>query len=214
MRLNKLKSIKKLLIILPVFMTQFDLNGQNNEVGINISGIVLDADTKEPIPLVNIINDKRNTGAVSDTLGLFQLTALKGDTILFSELGYKKSYFVVPEVLDDTTNYALVQLLEEDTIILKNITIYDFPTEDEFMNSVLSLNLKKDLDQRGFEAQRDIMNLIKDTYQDEKYYYEFWRDRRIYEITGRIQPNQLLNPISWSNFIRDLKSGYYNKKKE
>ncbi len=214
MRLNKLKSIKKLLIILPVFMTQFDLKGQNNEVGINISGIVLDAVTKEPIPLVNIINDKRNTGAVSDTLGLFQLTALKGDTILFSELGYKKSYFVVPEVLDDTTNYALVQLLEEDTIILKNITIYNFPTEDEFMNSVLSLNLKKDLDQRGFEAQRDIMNLIKDTYQDEKYYYEFWRDRRIYEITGRIQPNQLLNPINWSNFIRDLKSGYYKKKKE
>jgi len=214
MRLNKLKSIKKLFIILPVFMTQFDLNGQNNEVGINISGIVLDAVTKEPVPLVNIINDKRNTGAVSDTLGLFQLTALKGDTILFSELGYKKSYFVVPEILDDTTNYALVQLLEEDTIILKNITIYDFPTEDEFMNSVLSLNLKKDLDQRGFEAQRDIMNLIKDTYQDEKYYYEFWRDRRIYEITGRIQPNQLLNPISWSNFIRDLKSGYYKKKKE
>ena len=55
-----------------------------------MSGVVLDATSKQPLPGVNIIVQGANNGTTSDFDGKFKLSGLKnGDNIVFSFIGYE-----------------------------------------------------------------------------------------------------------------------------
>lgn len=86
----------------------------------NIAGKVVN-EKNEEIGFAHIYNKTNGMGKVSDINGKFDLIAAKGDTILFSFVGYQKhTVRITPEHLD---SYLKV-VLPEDSVLLPSITIY------------------------------------------------------------------------------------------
>ena len=84
--------IKKLFFLLLIFTSAISLNSNAQDKKlVQFSGIVIHADSLEPLPFVNIINVSRNyRGTYTDMRGFFSLVVSVGDTVQISCLGYKK----------------------------------------------------------------------------------------------------------------------------
>lgn len=67
-----------------------------------IRGIVLDADTKEPVPFVNIGITRSMTGTVSDENGQYQLRIPSlMDVVAFSSIGYQTENIEVKKLIEN-----------------------------------------------------------------------------------------------------------------
>ncbi len=93
---------------------------------VTVSGLLLDAETKTPIPYANIGIKGKSAGTLTDPDGTFQIRIsrdLQDDTLFFSSIGYKQMAFSVKEI-PDTTLYLQknVQLLDNVTIKAKKNT--------------------------------------------------------------------------------------------
>jgi hypothetical protein len=84
------------------------------------------------------------------------------------------------------------------------------PDADYFTNTIVKTELtdvqKRQLD----DFKKDLNSLLEEQYNQNSPYYDQWRYARLYEMTGIVPPNNFLNPMTWSNFIRDWKKD--NKK--
>ncbi|MCX7606994.1 MAG: carboxypeptidase-like regulatory domain-containing protein [Bacteroidia bacterium] len=110
-----------------------------------LSGMVLSVTTGEPIPYVSIRVGRTRRGTVSNSEGFYSLPVVRGDTLFFSALGYKRGRFVLNEYLDayrgDTTQgfiYA-VHYLTEDTIELPTVRISAIRTPEELKVALLNI---------------------------------------------------------------------------
>jgi hypothetical protein len=80
------------------------------------------------------------------------------------------------------------------------------PSEEKFKQVFVSLDLKPNIDQRVVEAKKSLRATLREAYHDEKYYYDIWANRSIYELSPEIPPYYLLDPIRWSQFISDFRA--------
>lgn len=183
--------------------------GQSGEMV--ITGIVLDHDKLEGVIGTTILNESRGGGAVTDSLGLFTLEAMPGDTILFSDIRFVNTSLIVPDVLTGSS-YGIIQVLIPNTTVLKEVKIYSLPSEARFKEIFMSVELKAGMEQKATAAQKSLQTTLREAYEDEKYYYDTWANRSIYELSNEIPPNYLLDPIRWSQFISDFKAEEKKKK--
>ena len=96
---------------------------------IQLSGIVLNADSTDAVPGVNIYVPKKGRGTVSGRFGYFSMPVLEGDTIVFTFIGLKKQSFTVPEKMEND-RISLILTMEVDEIALAEIEVLPYPTED------------------------------------------------------------------------------------
>ena len=85
------------------------------------SGMVIDAQTKEPLPFVNVMLRGTTTGTTTDFDGNFSIkTDKKGDSLIVSYIGYKRAAKAVP-----STNGAggMLFVLESNTTDLPEVVI-------------------------------------------------------------------------------------------
>lgn len=71
------------------------------------SGIIFDAETKQPLPYVSIGVINRGTGTVAQPGGEFHIQLpdeLNGDTVKLSMIGYKSQFYIVSEFKDLCTS--------------------------------------------------------------------------------------------------------------
>lgn len=188
---------------LSVFLLFFTFSGWSQDL-IRFTGVVVDKDQLEPVVGATILNKTRGGGAVSDSIGFFSIKARAGDTLLFTDVRYAKSTFVIPEVLEET-DYGIIQFLIQNAVQLEEVEIFSFPSQESFKSAFLGIDAKPDMNMRALEKQRELMETVRQAYKNERYYYENWADRRLYELTGQIPPNHLLDPIRWTNFLRDFR---------
>ena len=110
---------------------------------IQFSGIVVSQDSVNPVPFVHIIDTRRRTGTVSDYFGYFSFVAQKGDSIRFSSIGYKSNYFVIPDTLT-STKYSLIHIMQSDTVLLKEMIIYPWPSKEQFAKVFVNTDIPND----------------------------------------------------------------------
>src|ERR1035437_3868334 len=117
-----------LLLILCIFIKH--ANAQNktpiapkNKSLIQFSGVVVEMDSLKAVPFTNIFVKNTQHGTVADYFGYFSFVAQKGDTLIFSEIGYARAQFIIPDTLS-TNRYTLIQMLHKDTVFLKGVNIY------------------------------------------------------------------------------------------
>lgn len=182
---------------------------QKDPASIRISGVVVDSDSLQAVPFTAITIKNTTRGTVSDNSGYFSIFAYELDTLVFSNVGYSESTFVVPPNLPEET-YGLVQVLKQDTLLLDEVVVLPWPDPEAFAAAFLALEPKTTLKTRSFKAQKKIQKALDQQLAREKYYYDQMRYSRLYQITGDVPPNNFLNPITWSNFIRDWREGYYD----
>lgn len=190
--------------------------GEDPDV-IQFSGVVVNSDSLDPVSFTNILIKNTRRGTISDFYGYFSFVALKSDTILFSAIGYKESFYVIPDTITGK-RYSLIHVMDSDTILLQPTIIYPWPTEEEFKKAFVNLNIpdddieiaKKNLARA--EMKERAMNFKMDGSMNYKNYIEKETSKLYY--AGQTQPISILNPFAWAEFIKAWKEGKFKSKKK
>lgn len=83
------------LLFLFFILAQISLLGQSVT---KVSGIVMDANTKEALPFVNVTFKGTNVGASTDIDGRYEIsTRFPSDTLLATYIGYEDQYFIIKQ---------------------------------------------------------------------------------------------------------------------
>jgi len=192
-----------LLVFLSVFLFSFSAFSQEEDP-INITGVILDAENMEPVPFTTILIGDGRRGTVADNSGYFSFLSFPGDTITFRSVGYQTTKFIIPKLLEGKT-YSLIELLVRENVLLEEITVFPLPDADYFTETIVKTELT-DMQKRQLDNfKRDLNSLLEEQYRKNKPYYDQWRYARLYEMTGIVPPNNFLNPMTWTDFIRDWK---------
>lgn len=178
-----------------------------------LSGMVLSATTGEPIPYASIRVGRTRRGTVANADGFYSLPVIRGDTLYFSALGYKRARFIISEYLNaytgDTSEkfiYA-VNYLVEDTIQLPTVRISAIRTPEELRTAILNIPLETQT-----QAVRDnvspeliayfLQNLPADPQERIKVAQQRYRDL-YYERTLR-PTYPILDPLAVYRLVRYL----------
>lgn len=178
-----------------------------------LSGMVLSATTGEPIPFVSIRVGRTRRGTVANADGFYSLPVVRGDTLYFSALGYKRARFSFTEYLNaytgDTSQgfiYA-VHYLVEDTIELPTVRITGIRTPEELKTALLNIPLETQTQVAKDNVSPELIayflqNLPPDPQERIKIAQQRYRDL-YYERTLRpVYP--ILDPIAAYRLIRYL----------
>ena len=203
-----------------LFLTAFILghsaaqtqNGKPNLV--QFSGVVV-TDSLMPVPFTNILVRNTYRGTMSDVYGYFSFVAQEGDTILFSAVGFTRSQFVIPDSLGEQ-KYSMIHVMNRDTIQLREISVYPWPSKEQFREAFLNLRLPDDDYQLAMknlspaEMIQRMENLPPDAYQSFRYAMSLDQTKLYY--AGGTPNINLFNPIAWAQFLQAWQNGAYKKK--
>lgn len=207
-----------LTLLSTILFAQQNVKWQESSVNskglIQFSGVVVEGDSLRPVPYTSIIVNNTNRGTISDYYGYFSFVAQKSDTIEFSAIGFNSAQYIIPDTLTSVT-YSLIQVLRTDTIYLKTVEVYPWPSKEQFKHAFLNLNLgdddvskaTKNLDRAALKDQ--MVGMAVDASLNYKYSTQQYQSRLYY--AGQYPPNNLLNPMAWAKFIKAWKSGAFKQ---
>ncbi len=201
---------KSVLLVVVLFLGGFLVSAQDYSKGLTqFSGVVLEADSLDPIRFASIIIKNTNRGTISDAYGYFSFVAEKGDTIVFSSIGFQDAEYVIPDTISGN-RYSLIQVMSTDTIELDEVTVFPWPSREEFKNAFMSLG---ELDEDLINAQNnlemissmDLERIEAMPYGSLNYKYQMQQYQSKLYYSGQYPVNNLMNPIAWASFIKSLK---------
>ena len=208
--------MKKILTILLLSITSTLFAQTNTEKKVvQITGAIVEGDSLQAMPFVHVTVKNSHIGTISDYYGFFSLVAQEGDTIQFSSIGYHRNLFILPDSMEDNS-YSIIHVMIKDTILLKEFSVYPWPTREQFkfafMNEEIPDNgevrAKANLTREALMAAAGGVPMEGST----TYKYELQnRYTKLYQGYGP-EPNRLLDPIAWSKFIKAWKNGDFSKK--
>jgi hypothetical protein len=111
-----------------------------------LSGLVLDKVTGQPIPFTRITTISRKRYAVCNEEGFFSIPTVANDTLVFQSIGYKPATFIFAQYLQDykgdtTQPYIYeIQYMLSDTITLPTVVIYPYKSAEDIRQAVLNNN--------------------------------------------------------------------------
>jgi hypothetical protein len=184
---------------------------------IQLSGkvVVLEIDSLKGMPFASVLIRKKKEGSVTDGKGFFTLVASPGDVVEFISIGYKDAQYIVPDTLK-ATHYSIVQVMKRDTVALEGVTVYPWPSKEEFKAAFLKLNVPNDDLNRAQKnmAADEMRELVNGIAMDGGDNYRYSMEQRYQKLSyiGQYPPNQLLNPFAWAKFIQALKAGKLKRK--
>jgi len=202
------------LIILLICCIQLS-NAQTDKKVIQFSGVVVNGDSLQPVPYTNISLKGSNHGTMSDYFGFFSVVAETYDTIVFSSLGFRRSQYIIPGDLKEN-HYSIIQMLQKDTILLRETVIFPWPTKEQFEIAFVNLQVPDDDLERARKnlSQDKIISISSTMPMDASMNYKNSTQQfntKLYNA-GQIPMNNLLNPIAWAKFVQAWKNGDFKRK--
>ena len=194
------------LLIMCVFTAVSQTSERSTERQVvQIAGVILDNENLQPIPYVNVSVKGTFRGASADANGFFTLVTLAGDVLEFSSIGFRSAIVKISDTIE-SDRYTVYQSLQRDTLELPLTVIYPWPSREKFREAFLNLDVPDD----DFEIARKNV-ILSDLRERARYskmdagmnYKNFIQQRtdRLY-YAGQQQPNNLLNPFAWAQFLR------------
>lgn len=127
--------MKRLIIISIVFYLQLSTGIAQNL----FKGVVVDSDTGNPLPYVNIGIVNSSVGTVSNERGEFTLPLTQeiksSDTLRFSSIGYQSFSWQVSEVKKQFNGESMVVKMKKATIELKQIVISSKGSKEKILGN-------------------------------------------------------------------------------
>lgn len=203
--------ISFLILISSIIYSQDELDRQDV---IQLSGVLVSGDSLQAVSYANIYNVNTNEGHMSSYSGFFSFPAHPGDSLVFSSIGYKSSYYKLPDTLTHI-NYSLVHIIEPDTVKLDELTIRPWPTYEQFKKIFNDIEVpKSDLDRakENLDKIAEIdpnLNHKPDASISYKFQMKEYQTKLYYR--GQIPPNNLLNPGAWAEFIAAWRNGDFKQ---
>lgn len=211
--------MKKIVFIICIAWSFiYTLEGQDRNDVIQISGFVFTQEGENilPVPYANIAVLNTTRGTYSNENGFFSIVARKGETLVFSYLGLATEEYIVPDTLSD--NWLTVgQVMVKDSINLPEITVYPWPSRENFRVEFLDMDITDELEDRALANLEpytmDFLreNLPRSGTETAQVYFQ---NQSIQNYSaGQLKPMPIFNPISWQKFIKAVKNGDFKKKK-
>lgn len=181
----------------------------DNRRVIQFTGVVFASDSSSVVPGVHVYVPKGGRGTTSNPYGFFSMPVLEGDSVVFSAIGFKRTYYIIPEH-DKEESLKLLITLAEDITFLNEVEVNPYPTEAVFKQAVLAMEMP-------YQDQYNNMNAwltaeyMRSAYKDlpgsantnHAYYMELQRQAN--QNRYQTPANNLLNPWAWTRFIQSLK---------
>lgn len=181
---------------------------------IQLSGVIISEETLEELPYVTVYDKTLRKGVISDYYGYFSMVTFPGDTIVFSSPGHKKSSYIVPDTLKQN-RYSLIHMVPSDTLQLKEITIYPWPSKEEFANAFVNMRPYDDVLRRAQQelSGESLAFAAARIQTDPSLAYGNIMNQRYSQLysSNQVPVNNLLNPYAWSKFLKDWKDGKLNR---
>ncbi|WP_417612965.1 carboxypeptidase-like regulatory domain-containing protein [Owenweeksia hongkongensis] len=216
----------RLKIILGIFalcVATSDVWAQQPKDPVQMSGIVLSGDAEPQfMPYVNIVVKKRKRGAATNSEGFFSFAVLPGDTLLFSSIGFRTETLVIPDTLDEKEYLSRV-IMNRDTTMLQEVTLYPWPTPEQFKEEFLATRVpttEEDIAMRNLAIQElkaraakmgysaaEIQDYVIAAKNAEIYNYGRYNN---YSGGGTAILGSLSNPFAWAQFFEALKRGDFD----
>ena len=136
-----------LLFLLFTFsLTAFGQSDKGRRL-VQFSGVVVTGDSLEPVPFTSIITKGSYRGTISDVYGYFSFVAQAGDTLEFAAVGFKRGNYMIPDSLKEN-KYSMIHVLFPDTVMLRPLDVYPWPSREQFREAFLALDVSDDEYQR------------------------------------------------------------------
>lgn len=172
---------------------------------VQIAGMVLDNENLQPIPHVNISVRGTHRGTSADMNGFFSLVTFAGDYLVFSSMGFRTETIRIPDTLV-ANRYTIHQSLLRDTLELPVTVIFPWPSRERFREAFLNLDIPAD----DYDIVRNNLLLselrerARHTPMDAQMNFRHLTQQRADRMywAGQQQPNNLLNPLAWAQFLR------------
>ncbi len=194
--------------------TVFAQPPKKDEGYIQFTGLVLSADSLQPLSYTAIVIPGTRHGTVTDYNGYFTIVAKRGEKLVFSLLGYMKSEYLIPDTISGY-KYSMVKLLAPDTMFLPEIVISLLPNRQLFDQYFVKTEIPdNDLARARNNMERQALHdemLSMDGKENQNYYMQQQVQKFYY--AGQMQPMNILSPFAWSEFIKAYKRGDFKKKK-
>ncbi len=183
---------------------------------VQFSGVVVTGDSLMPVPFTSILTKGTYRGTVSDVYGYFSFVAQAGDTLQFAAVGFKRDHYVVPDTIN-STKYSMIHVMFPDTILLPDLTVYPWPSKEQFADAFMNLKLSEDDYEIALRHLRpeDMIQRMENLPPDAgmSYHYAMAQANTKLYTQGGYPTTNLFNPIAWAQFIQAWKTGKFKKKK-
>ena len=177
---------------------------------LQLSGVVVSEHDLNPMPYITVYDRSIGRGVIADYYGYFSMVSFPGDTLYFSYYGYKTSSYIVPDTLEEN-RYSIIHMLQQDTINLPDVTVYPWPSREDFARFFVEMKPYDDAIRR---AQRELSGeslafVAARLDADASLASGLTTNQRYTKLytNGQLPVNNLLNPYSWAKLIRDWKEG-------
>lgn len=182
---------------------------------IQFSGVVLRPDSTGGVLGVHVYVPKAGRGTTTNQFGYFSMPTLAGDSVVISAVGYQKQHFIVPRNQGDAITVIIP--LKEDTILLPEIEVFPYPTEELLKEAILAMRLPNaaDYDAINQNLNEQVMaEMFRTMPMDGSQNYKYYMNQRLTYINDGIGPryNPLFNPFAWGEFFKSLKRGDLRRK--
>lgn len=118
-------------------------SAQTDRRAVQVTGAVVATDSLVPVPFATIYRAHDHRGTYTDQNGYFTMPAEPGDTLFFSYIGLKLSYYPIP-LEPESDHLSIIQWMEVDTTPMAPLVIYPYPMPHLLRGEVLALDLPGD----------------------------------------------------------------------
>lgn len=213
----------RIALCLAAILYLFPLQGQKKSFEgqpIQFSGKVVGPDEHGnvmPLPYTTIAIKGTSRGSVSDYEGFFSLVALKGETVIFSRIGFKDVEYTLPDTLS-SSYYTWIQIMSEDNVWLDEVVIYPWPSREHFKHEFLAIDISNELrEQAQANIANEVMTKMRHTVSvDGKEASSVYMRQQAeeYKYIGQYKPQKIFDIMAWKRFIEAWKRGDFKKKKK
>jgi hypothetical protein len=165
---------------------------QGQEKLVMFTGIITAGKTSEPLPEAYISIPRAGRGVLSNNVGYFAIPVLPGDSVVFSYLGFKKQYHIIPRRLAEQS-YSAVVAMQEDVQMLTEVKVYPYPTEELFKQAFVNLKLPDEKERENMArnlSAESMQRLAALTPMSAAGNYRYYLNQQWYgreSLTGRSQ---------------------------
>lgn len=213
---NSLLLSTTFVFLLGIFFSTLEVNAQDvqEKKVIQLSGIILNADSTDAVAGVNIYVPRKGRGTSSGRFGYFSMPVLEGDSVVFSFIGLKKQTFKVPDNVEND-KISLILTMKVDEIALAEIEVMPYPTEEEFKQAVIALNVVDPMSiSRANMSPEMLLRWAESMPASANENFRYFQQGQAIQNQDLYGPRtlRLLDPFAWGQFIRSIKRGDLKKK--
>lgn len=198
-------------------LSTIEIMAQGNDKAVIFTGIVVGGKNSEPLPGAYVFNSSAGRGTIANESGYFILSVFPGDSVIFSYVGFKKQYHIIPKKIEQS--YSAIVDLKEDVKLLAEVKVYPYPTEELFKEAFINYNLPdaKDRDALAKNTNARSMAMLAHTMgMGASANYRGFMNQQQNAVINRGFTNSistaLMNPIAWMSFIQSVKKGDLTRK--